>query len=150
MCTRRLSGGQQQRVAIARALSMEPQGDAVRRADLGAGPRTDRRSAEVMKQAGPQGMTMLVVTHEMSFAREVADRAGPNLEDGQFIEVGRRRSSLPAPATCVQSSSSWTATSTRGVVNQHRLHTFHARRAHPPPCWIEFAALFKERAVFHR
>ena len=69
-----LSGGQQQRVAIARALAMEPEADAVRRADLGARPRARRRGARRDARARrATGMTMIVVTHEMGFAREVGD-----------------------------------------------------------------------------
>ena len=69
-----LSGGQQQRVAIARALAMQPEDHAVRRADLGARPGDDQRGARRHARAGRSGMTMLCVTHEMGFARAVADR----------------------------------------------------------------------------
>ena len=83
-----LSGGQQQRVAIARALAMQPEGDAVRRADLGARSRAGRRGAGGDARRWPaSGMTMLVVTHEMGFAREVADRV-IFMDEGRIVADG--------------------------------------------------------------
>ncbi len=69
-----LSGGQQQRVAIARALAMEPKVMLFDEATSALDPELVGEVLEVMKQLARRGMTMLVVTHEMGFAREVADR----------------------------------------------------------------------------
>ena len=90
---RQLSGGQQQRVAIARALAIKPQADAVRRADLRARSRTGRRSARDHARSRGQGLTMIVVTHEIGFAREAADRV-VFMDGGDIVETGhaRRRS----------------------------------------------------------
>jgi polar amino acid transport system ATP-binding protein len=70
-----LSGGQQQRVAIARALALEPAVDAVRRADLRARSRAGRFGARGDAELKAAGMTMLVVSHEMRFARDAARSA---------------------------------------------------------------------------
>ena len=91
-----LSGGQQQRVAIARALAMQPEADALRRADLGARPRARRRGARRHARARRDGMTMIVVTHEMGFAREVGDRV-VFMDDGVIVEAGTPREVLGAP-----------------------------------------------------
>jgi polar amino acid transport system ATP-binding protein len=69
-----LSGGQQQRVAIARALAMEPRIMLFDEPTSALDPELVGEVLAVMKQLAAQGMTMLVVTHEMGFAREVADR----------------------------------------------------------------------------
>ena len=84
---RRLSGGQQQRVAIARALAIQAAGDAVRRADLRARSRAGRRGARRDARSRRGGMTMIVVTHEMRFAREVADRV-VFMDDGLIVGEG--------------------------------------------------------------
>ena len=81
----RLSGGQKQRVAIARALTMEPKVMLFDEPTSALDPELIGEVLEVMKQLAHDGMTMLVVTHEMSFAREVADRV-VYMEDGQLIE----------------------------------------------------------------
>ena len=83
----RLSGGQKQRVAIARALTMEPKVMLFDEPTSALDPELIGEVLEVMKQLARDGMTMLVVTHEMSFAREVADRL-VYIEDGQLIEDG--------------------------------------------------------------
>ena len=80
-----MSGGQQQRVAIARALSMD-RADAVRRA-TDAGPRAGRRTCWRSCDLAAQGMTMMVVTHKMAFAREVADRV-IFMDGGNIVEQG--------------------------------------------------------------
>ncbi|RLL43619.1 amino acid ABC transporter ATP-binding protein [Oceanobacillus piezotolerans] len=69
-----LSGGQQQRVAIARALAMEPKLMLFDEPTSALDPELVGEVLEVMKQLALEGMTMVVVTHEMGFAREVADR----------------------------------------------------------------------------
>jgi len=69
-----LSGGQQQRVAIARALAMEPKLMLFDEPTSALDPELVGEVLEVMKQLAKEGMTMVVVTHEMGFAREVADR----------------------------------------------------------------------------
>ena len=69
-----LSGGQQQRVAIARALAMEPDAMLFDEVTSALDPELVNEVLEVMRQLARQGMTMVVVTHEMNFARQVADR----------------------------------------------------------------------------
>lgn len=71
---RQLSGGQQQRVAIARALAMQPKVMLFDEPTSALDPELVGEVLEVMKQLAIEGMTMVVVTHEMGFAREVADR----------------------------------------------------------------------------
>jgi glutamine transport system ATP-binding protein len=83
-----LSGGQQQRVAIARALVMRPKVMLFDEATSALDPEMIGEVLEVMKQLARDGMTMIVVTHEMGFAREVANRV-LFLDDGVFIEEGR-------------------------------------------------------------
>jgi ABC-type polar amino acid transport system ATPase subunit len=83
----RLSGGQKQRVAIARALTMQPKVMLFDEPTSALDPELIGEVLEVMKQLAHDGMTMLVVTHEMSFAREVADRV-VYMEDGRLIEDG--------------------------------------------------------------
>jgi polar amino acid transport system ATP-binding protein len=70
----KLSGGQQQRVAIARALAMNPKAMLFDEPTSALDPELRGEVLKVMKDLAGSGMTMLVVTHEMSFAREVADR----------------------------------------------------------------------------
>lgn len=83
----RLSGGQQQRVAIARALAMEPQVMLFDEPTSALDPEMVGEVLEVMKQLAREGMTMVVVTHEMGFAREVADRV-IFMDQGTLIEEG--------------------------------------------------------------
>ena len=82
-----LSGGQQQRVAIARALAMEPKLMLFDEVTSALDPELVREVLDVMKQLARDGMTMLVVTHEMGFAREVADRV-IFMDEGRTIEEG--------------------------------------------------------------
>lgn len=70
----RLSGGQKQRVAIARALAMNPEVILFDEPTSALDPEMVKEVLEVMKSLAHTGMTMLIVTHEMGFAREVADR----------------------------------------------------------------------------
>ncbi len=82
-----LSGGQQQRVAIARALSMDPALMLFDEPTSALDPELVGEVLSVMRDLAESGMTMLVVTHEMAFAREVADRV-VFMDDGQIIEQG--------------------------------------------------------------
>lgn len=82
-----LSGGQQQRVAIARALAMDPRVMLFDEPTSALDPELIGEVLEVMRQLAVDGMTMLVVTHEMGFAREVADRI-VFMEKGVVVEEG--------------------------------------------------------------
>jgi glutamate transport system ATP-binding protein len=82
-----LSGGQQQRVAIARALAMEPKLMLFDEPTSALDPEMIREVLDVMRQLAHDGMTMIVVTHEMGFAREVCDRI-VFIDDGQIVEEG--------------------------------------------------------------
>jgi polar amino acid transport system ATP-binding protein len=82
-----LSGGQQQRVAIARALAMRPKIMMFDEATSALDPEMIGEVLDVMKTLAREGMTMVVVTHEMGFAREVSDRV-IFMEDGQTVEEG--------------------------------------------------------------
>ncbi|MFO7300359.1 MAG: amino acid ABC transporter ATP-binding protein [Actinomycetes bacterium] len=82
-----LSGGQQQRVAIARALAMRPKVMLFDEPTSALDPEMINEVLDVMKDLARGGMTMIVVTHEMGFAREVADRV-VFMADGQIVEVG--------------------------------------------------------------
>ena len=83
----RLSGGQQQRVAIARALAMEPKIMLFDEPTSALDPELVGEVLAVMKQLALEGMTMVVVTHEMGFAREVGDRV-IFMDDGVIVEEG--------------------------------------------------------------
>jgi polar amino acid transport system ATP-binding protein len=88
----RLSGGQQQRVAIARALAMEPHVMLFDEVTSALDPELVKEVLDVMQELAEEGMTMLVVTHEMGFARDVADRVvfmdgGVVVEEGPPAEV---------------------------------------------------------------
>jgi len=82
-----LSGGQQQRVAIARALAMRPKAMLFDEPTSALDPEMINEVLDVMKDLAREGMTMIVVTHEMGFAREVADRV-VFMADGQIVETG--------------------------------------------------------------
>ncbi len=82
-----LSGGQQQRVAIARALAMNPKIMLFDEPTSALDPEMVGEVLEVMKQLAKEGMTMVVVTHEMGFAREVADKV-IFMDEGKIVEVG--------------------------------------------------------------
>jgi polar amino acid transport system ATP-binding protein len=83
----KLSGGQQQRVAIARSLAMEPDVMLFDEVTSALDPELVNDVLVVMKDLARSGMTMVVVTHEMGFAREVGDRV-LMMDDGQIIEEG--------------------------------------------------------------
>jgi glutamate transport system ATP-binding protein len=82
-----LSGGQQQRVAIARALAMDPELMLFDEPTSALDPEMIREVLDVMRQLARDGMTMVVVTHEMGFAREVCDRI-VFIDDGVIVEQG--------------------------------------------------------------
>lgn len=82
-----LSGGQQQRVAIARSLAMQPKAMLFDEPTSALDPEMINEVLEVMVRLAQQGMTMIVVTHEMNFARRVADRV-VFMADGQIVETG--------------------------------------------------------------
>ncbi|HKK01849.1 MAG TPA: amino acid ABC transporter ATP-binding protein, partial [Desulfuromonadales bacterium] len=82
-----LSGGQQQRVAIARALAMQPKLMLFDEPTSALDPELVGEVLEVMKTLAQEGMTMVVVTHEMGFAREAADRV-VMMDGGKIIEEG--------------------------------------------------------------
>lgn len=83
-----LSGGQQQRVAIARALAMEPKLMLFDEPTSALDPEMVGEVLDVMRELAKEGMTMMVVTHEMGFAREVADRV-VYIHEGQIVEEGK-------------------------------------------------------------
>lgn len=91
-----LSGGQQQRVAIARALAMEPHVMLFDEATSALDPELVRDVLSVMKELARGGMTMIVVTHEMGFAREVADRV-IFMDGGVIVEQGTPDEVFDAP-----------------------------------------------------
>lgn len=91
-----LSGGQQQRVAIARALAMEPKLMLFDEPTSALDPELVGEVLDVMKELASTGMTMLVVTHEMGFAREVADSL-VFMDGGVVVESGPPQSVLTAP-----------------------------------------------------
>jgi general L-amino acid transport system ATP-binding protein len=91
-----LSGGQQQRVAIARALAMEPKIMLFDEPTSALDPEMIKEVLDVMKELANSGMTMIVVTHEMGFAREVADRL-VFMESGEIVEVGTPDQFFSAP-----------------------------------------------------
>ena len=80
-----LSGGQQQRVAIARALAMEPKALLFDEPTSALDPEMINEVLEVMRQLAQEGMTMVVVTHEMGFARSAANRV-VFMADGRIVE----------------------------------------------------------------
>lgn len=82
-----LSGGQQQRVAIARALAMNPKIMLFDEPTSALDPEMIKEVLDVMKELATSGMTMVVVTHEMGFAREVADRV-IFMDSGRIVEIG--------------------------------------------------------------
>ena len=92
----RLSGGQKQRVAIARALTMDPKVMLFDEPTSALDPELIGEVLNVMKKLAKDGMTMIVVTHEMGFAREVADRVVV-MSDGELIEDSKPEQIFSAP-----------------------------------------------------
>jgi len=95
---RQLSGGQQQRVAIARALAMSPDAILFDEPTSALDPERVGEVLHVMRTLAKEGMTMIIVTHEMQFAREVADRV-LFLHGGRIVESGLAEQVLGAPQT---------------------------------------------------
>jgi len=93
-----LSGGQQQRVAIARALAMQPQVMLFDEATSALDPELVGEVTKVMRELASEGMTMLVVTHEMGFARETADRM-LYFDNGVIGEEGTPEQIFTAPSS---------------------------------------------------
>ncbi|HRE03864.1 MAG TPA: ATP-binding cassette domain-containing protein, partial [Ilumatobacteraceae bacterium] len=93
---RQLSGGQQQRVAIARALAMEPKVLLFDEPTSALDPEMVNEVLDVMKSLAQAGMTMIVVTHETGFAREVADTV-VFMDDGVIVEAGPAAAVLDHP-----------------------------------------------------
>lgn len=93
-----MSGGQQQRVAIARALAMEPRLVLFDEPTSALDPEMVSEVVETMLQLASEGLTMVVVTHEMSFARRAADRV-VMLADGVIVEQGRPEDFFDHPRT---------------------------------------------------
>ena len=91
-----LSGGQQQRVAIARALAMEPRAILFDEPTSALDPELVGEVLAVMRTLAEKGMTMMVVTHEMGFAKEVADRV-VFIDGGRVVEQGPARTVLTSP-----------------------------------------------------
>jgi polar amino acid transport system ATP-binding protein len=92
----RLSGGQQQRVAIARALAMDPEAMLFDEVTSALDPELVKDVLDVMRELAGAGMTMIVVTHEMGFAREVGDRL-LFMDEGAIVEEGTPAQVLSAP-----------------------------------------------------
>ena len=93
---RNLSGGQQQRVAIARALAMDPEVILFDEPTSALDPEMVGEVLDVMKDLAREGMTMVVVTHEMGFAKEVADKV-IFMDEGYIVEEGRPEAVLGDP-----------------------------------------------------
>jgi ABC-type polar amino acid transport system ATPase subunit len=91
-----LSGGQQQRVAIARALAMSPKAMLFDEVTSALDPELVKEVLDVMRRLAAEGMTMVVVTHEMGFAREVGDRM-IFMDEGRILEEGRPAELLASP-----------------------------------------------------
>jgi ABC-type polar amino acid transport system ATPase subunit len=94
----RLSGGQQQRVAIARALAMSPKVMLFDEPTSALDPELRHEVLMVMRQLAQEGMTMLVVTHEMAFARQVGSRVA-FMDHGEIVEEATPERFFAAPAT---------------------------------------------------
>ncbi|MFL5737233.1 MAG: amino acid ABC transporter ATP-binding protein [Actinomycetota bacterium] len=92
----RLSGGQQQRVAIARALAMKPKLMLFDEVTSALDPELVGEVLEVMQRLAQDGMTMMVVTHEMGFAREVGTHM-MFMDEGEIVEEGEPRAMFDAP-----------------------------------------------------
>ena len=106
----RLSGGQQQRVAIVRALAMKPQLMLLDEVTSALDPELVGEVLDVIRELAAGGMTMLIATHEMGFAREIARRVSSSKRAGSS-RTPRRRSCSATPRTSAPSAScagSWT------------------------------------------
>lgn len=102
---RRLSGGQQQRVAIARALAMRPEVILFDEPTSALDPELVGEVLNTIRQLAQEKRTMVIVTHEMSFARDVADRA-IFMDQGRIVEQGQQKRYLLIPSSLAPASSS--------------------------------------------
>jgi polar amino acid transport system ATP-binding protein len=93
----RLSGGQQQRVAIARALAMDPHVMLFDEVTSALDPELIKEVLDVMRELADEGMTMIVVTHEMGFARDVGDRV-VFMDEGVIVEEGPAKQVIDSPS----------------------------------------------------
>jgi polar amino acid transport system ATP-binding protein len=93
---RQLSGGQQQRVAIARALAIKPKLMLFDEPTSALDPELVGEVLATMRDLAKQGLTMIVVTHEISFAREAADRV-VFMDDGKIVEMGKPEDVISNP-----------------------------------------------------
>ena len=132
-----LSGGQQQRVAIARALAMQPRVMLFDEPTSALDPEMIAEVLDAMKELARSGMTMVVVTHEMGFAREVADRV-VFMADGEIVEVGTPEHFFTDPSRRGRSCSSARSSDPRshrrgGRVGSRRAHDDPLASARPAP-----------------
>ena len=118
-----LSGGQQQRVAIARALAMDPKLMLFDEPTSALDPELVGEVLDVMKKLASEGMTMVVVTHEMGFAREVADQL-VFMDGGVVVESGQSARGAGQPA----------ARTDEGISVQGAVGAGGTRRSEPPHC----------------
>ena len=93
-----LSGGQQQRVAMARALAMQPKIMLFDEPTSALDPEMIKEVLDVMRELATSGMTMIVITHEMGFAKEVADRM-MMFDEGVIVEEGSPEQIFQAPTS---------------------------------------------------
>lgn len=93
---KRLSGGQKQRVAIARSLMMQPEVMLFDEPTSALDPEMVKEVLELIRELADEGMTMVIVTHEMAFAREVADRI-VFMDAGEIVEMGNPEDFFAAP-----------------------------------------------------
>ncbi len=121
----RLSGGQKQRVAIARALAMEPEVMLFDEPTSALDPELIGEVLAVMKRVAQEGMTMLVVTHEMGFARDVADRVVV-MAEGQIVEEGAPERIFTAPQH----------PNTKALIDRYRAAETVAQE--PPPVAVKY------------
>ena len=91
-----LSGGQQQRVAIARALAMQPKVMLFDEPTSALDPEMIKEVLDVMRELATSGMTMLIISHEIGFAREIADRV-IFMDEGEIVEVGTAEEFFTSP-----------------------------------------------------
>ena len=128
-----LSGGQQQRVAIARALCMNPKIMLFDEPTSALDPEMVKEVLDTMTALASEGMTMIVVTHEMGFARRVADKV-VFMDNGEVVEAADPEEFSPPPDTSAPSSSlvSSCADARRSLGGEKRRKRRHPERAHGP------------------
>ena len=153
-----LSGGQQQRVAIARALAMQPKIMMFDEPTSALDPEMIKEVLDVMVELAESGMTMIVVTHEMGFARQVADRM-VMFDEGKVVEIGKPEVGARTPAERTYPAVPGANPHlTRPDLSRHRRAAHGRRRARgeavalatpttpPPACaWRPANRLFEDR-----